>query len=94
LLPFGTDWANFELLSPALGAERFCAAGSDGKTNFGTTWLAVPTPYLRGSLDTPSPRGWTSPDRDPAPILTCDRALLLSVDRNQARIDGKAFAAN
>src|ERR1700752_3051359 len=29
-----------------------------------------------------------------APILTCDRALLVSVGRNQARIDRKAFAAN
>src|SRR5882762_10217896 len=29
-----------------------------------------------------------------APILTCDRALLISVGRNQARIDGKAFAAD
>jgi hypothetical protein len=30
----------------------------------------------------------------PAPILTCDRALLIGVGRNQARINGKAFATN
>ena len=31
----------------------------------------------------------------PAPILTCDRALLIGVEGlDQARIDGKAFAAN
>src|SRR5205814_7804099 len=30
----------------------------------------------------------------PAPIMTCDRALLVGVGLNQARIDCKAFAAN
>jgi hypothetical protein len=30
----------------------------------------------------------------PAPILTCDRALLVGVGRNQARINGKAFTTN
>jgi hypothetical protein len=29
-----------------------------------------------------------------APVIACDRALLGGVRRNQARIDGKAFAAN
>ena len=29
-----------------------------------------------------------------APILTSDRALLVGIGRNQARIDGKAFTAN
>src|SRR5206468_9122552 len=53
-----------------------------------------PTPYRRGSPDTPSPRGWTSPDQILAPILTCDRALLIGIRLDQARIDRKAFAAN
>src|SRR4051794_7600926 len=30
----------------------------------------------------------------PAPILTCDRALLIGVSLDQARIDGKAFATD
>src|SRR4029077_19351115 len=30
----------------------------------------------------------------PAPILTCDRALLIGVGLDQARIDGKTFAPN
>src|SRR4051812_10950196 len=30
----------------------------------------------------------------PAPIVTCDRALLVRVGRNQARIDCKSFATN
>jgi hypothetical protein len=30
----------------------------------------------------------------PAPILTRDRALLVGIGRNPARIDGKAFATN
>jgi 2-succinyl-5-enolpyruvyl-6-hydroxy-3-cyclohexene-1-carboxylate synthase len=29
-----------------------------------------------------------------APILTCDRALLIGIGRNQAPINGKAFATN
>src|SRR3954447_8229095 len=30
----------------------------------------------------------------PMPILTCDRALLVGIGLDQARIDGKAFATN
>jgi hypothetical protein len=51
----------------------------------------LPTPYHRASLDTPSQRGWIA---IPAPILTRDRALLIGVRLNQARINGKAFATN
>jgi len=55
--------------------------------------LRLPMPYHQGSPDTPSPRGGPR-IVIPAPILTCDRALLIGGGLNQACINGKAFATD
>src|SRR5215207_6058241 len=53
-----------------------------------------PTPYRRGSPDTPSPRGWTSPDHDPCANPDLRSSVAYGIRLDQARIDRKAFAAN
>src|ERR1700722_18053254 len=53
-----------------------------------------PTPYRRGSPDTPSQRGWTVADRDPGANPDPRSSVAYWRRPNQARINGKAFAAN
>ena len=76
-------------------APVHCAAGSDGETNFGMTSLAAPH-AVSSRVARYSFTARLRPRRIAilVPILTRDRALLVGVGRDQARIDGKAFAAN
>ncbi len=79
---------------PAPLAPVHWAAGSDGETNFGTTSLAAPHAVSSRVPDTPSLRGWTSPDRDPCANPDLRSSVAYWLGRNQARIDGKAFTTN
>src|SRR5215218_442374 len=53
-----------------------------------------PTPYRQGLPDTPSPRGSTSPDRDPCANPDLRSTLLVGISRDQARVYRKTFATN
>jgi hypothetical protein len=70
------------------------AAGSDGETNLGTTSLAAPARIVEGRQILLHSAAGPRRIAISTPILTRDRALLVGVGLDQARIDCKAFASN
>jgi hypothetical protein len=79
----------------ALGGGFHWAAGSDGETNFGITSVAAPQ-AVSSRVARYSFTARLAPFRIAifAPVLTRDRALLVGIGLDQARIDCKAFTAN
>jgi hypothetical protein len=68
------------------GPPGYRATGSDGETNFGTMSLAASQAILQGCQILLHRAAGALRIAIPAPVLTYDRALLVGIRRNRARI--------
>jgi len=75
-------------------APVHCAAGSEGETNFGMTSVAAPKAASSSVARYPFTAWLAVAGSLLAPFGTGDRAALVGVGLDEARIDGKVFAAD